>query len=98
MDKQKPRERKAKAAEAPRPRRIRSARLFMDVSLLLANLPNLITVARLLMTPAAVAMIVSQRYVEAFLIFILAGVSDGVDGYIAKRFDLRSELGAYLDP
>ena len=69
----------------------------MESSQFLANLPNLITLARLLMTPVAVAMIVSQRFVEAFLIFILAGVTDGVDGFIAKRFNLRSELGAYLD-
>eukprot|EP01133_Synstelium_polycarpum_P028902 gene28902-35224_t len=30
--------------------------------------------------------------------FVIAGVSDGVDGYIARRYDQRSELGAYLDP
>lgn len=70
----------------------------MNASRLFANLPNLITVARLLMTPIAVSMIVSQRFLPAFLIFLLAGVSDGVDGFIAKRFDLRSELGSYLDP
>ena len=70
----------------------------MNGSRLFANLPNLITVARLLMTPVAVSMIVSQRFSAAFLIFILAGVSDGVDGFLAKRFDLRSELGSYLDP
>jgi len=70
----------------------------MNGSRLFANLPNLITVARLLMTPLAVSMIVSRRFPEAFLIFILAGVSDAVDGFLAKRFDLRTELGSYLDP
>ena len=50
------------------------------------------------MTPLAVSMIVSQRFVAAFVIFVAAGISDGVDGFLAKRFDLRSELGAYLDP
>jgi len=50
------------------------------------------------MTPVAVMMIISQRFLPAFLILILAGVSDGVDGFIAKKFDLRTELGAYLDP
>jgi len=67
-------------------------------SWLLANLPNLITVARLLLTPAAVTLIVSQRFVLAFLVFVAAGASDAVDGFIARRFDLRSELGSYLDP
>ena len=52
----------------------------------------------MLMTPLAVLMIISQRFLPAFLIFILAGVSDAVDGFIAKNFDLRTELGAYLDP
>ena len=70
----------------------------MNPSRLFANLPNLITLARLLMTPLAVSMIVAHRFVAAFVIFVVAGVSDGVDGFIAKRFDLRTELGAYLDP
>jgi cardiolipin synthase len=70
----------------------------MKNSKLFASLPNLITVARLLLTPLAVSMIGAHRYGEAFAIFILAGVSDGIDGFIAKRFDLRTELGAYLDP
>jgi cardiolipin synthase (CMP-forming) len=70
----------------------------MNDSWLLTNLPNLITLGRLLLTPLAVTMIVSQRFVAAFLVFVVAGVSDAVDGFIAKRFDLRSELGSYLDP
>jgi len=70
----------------------------MNIGTVLSNLPNLITLARMLMTPLAVMMIISQRFLPAFLIFILAGVSDGIDGFIAKRFDLRTELGAYLDP
>jgi cardiolipin synthase (CMP-forming) len=70
----------------------------MNIGQVLNNLPNLITLARMLMTPLAVLMIISQRFMPAFLIFILAGVSDAIDGFIAKRFNLRSELGAYLDP
>ncbi len=70
----------------------------MAVSRLFASLPNLITLARLLLTPLAVSMIVSQRFVEAFLIFLAAGISDAIDGFIARRFELRTELGAYLDP
>ena len=70
----------------------------MNIGTLFNNLPNFITLARMLMTPLAVMMIISQRFFPAFLIFILAGVSDGIDGFIAKRFALRTELGAYLDP
>ena len=70
----------------------------MSGSWVFANLPNLITLARLLLTPMAVTMIVSQRFVAAFLVFVAAGASDAVDGFIARRFNLRSELGSYLDP
>jgi cardiolipin synthase len=70
----------------------------MNFSQIANNIPNLITLARMVMTPVAILMIVSERYLAAFLTFLLAGVSDAVDGFIARHFDLRSELGAYLDP
>jgi cardiolipin synthase len=62
------------------------------------SLPNLITIGRLLLVPAIVFMIVTQRWTGAFVIFILAGISDALDGWIAKTFALQTELGAYLDP
>ena len=62
------------------------------------SLPNLITIARILLVPLTVWLIISDAYGLAFLAFVLAGVSDGVDGYIARRYDLRTELGSYLDP
>ena len=65
---------------------------------LFAHLPNLITLARLAMAPLAVGLILSQRFGAAFAVFVVAGVSDGIDGYIAKRFRLTTELGAHLDP
>ena len=65
---------------------------------LFSSLPNLITLARLVLVPMIMVMISSQRWLEAFIIFVVAGISDGVDGYLAKTFNLRTELGAYLDP
>lgn len=62
------------------------------------NLANLITVFRLLLVPAIVYLIVTEAFLAAFLAFVVAGISDGVDGLIAKRFDQATELGAYLDP
>lgn len=62
------------------------------------NLPNLITLARLLSVPAALWLIVAQRYGAAFWLFVAAGLSDALDGFIAKRFDFRTRLGALLDP
>jgi cardiolipin synthase (CMP-forming) len=62
------------------------------------NLPNLITLARLLCMPLAIWLILEARYGVAFWVFVAAGISDALDGYIAKRFDQRTPLGALLDP
>lgn len=62
------------------------------------TLPNLITIGRLILVPLVIVMIVNARWQAAFIVFVAAGVSDAVDGFIAKRFDMASELGAYLDP
>jgi len=62
------------------------------------NLPNIISLARLFAAPLAVWLILSGESDLAFWVFIAAGISDGIDGFIAKRFDLATELGGYLDP
>jgi cardiolipin synthase (CMP-forming) len=62
------------------------------------NLPNLITLGRILLVPVVVWAIASNEMQAAFVLFLLAGVSDAVDGFLAKRFHMKSELGAYLDP
>jgi len=62
------------------------------------TIPNLISIARLFLVPLTIWLIVSGESMTAFWIFILAGVSDGVDGFIARHFNMRSVLGAYLDP
>lgn len=62
------------------------------------NLPNLISLCRLLSVPLLVWLILDNQMELAFWLFIAAGISDAVDGYIAKQFDIRSVLGSYLDP
>jgi cardiolipin synthase len=62
------------------------------------NAPNLISLARLLSVPMMIWLIISDRFGTAFWVFVSAGVSDALDGYIAKRFDCRTRLGALLDP
>ncbi|MFZ2006692.1 MAG: CDP-alcohol phosphatidyltransferase family protein [Stellaceae bacterium] len=62
------------------------------------NAPNLITLARLMSVPLMIWLIVSERFGAAFCVFAGAGVSDALDGFIAKRFDCRTRLGALLDP
>ena len=62
------------------------------------NLPNLISLGRLLLVPLAISLILEDSYWAAFWVFVVAGVSDTLDGFIAKRFDRRTRLGALLDP
>ena len=62
------------------------------------TIPNLISIARLLLVPLIVWLIVVGQHGPAFGVFVVAGISDAVDGFIARQFDLRSDLGAYLDP
>lgn len=62
------------------------------------TIPNFITIARLLSVPAIVYLMLTHQFLFAFYLFFLAGVSDAVDGFLAKKFDMASELGAYLDP
>jgi cardiolipin synthase (CMP-forming) len=62
------------------------------------SIPNIITLGRILLVPFIVWAIASNQMEIAFAIFIVAGVSDAVDGFLAKNFNMTSELGALLDP
>lgn len=70
----------------------------VDVEAGLFTLPNLITFARLCAVPAAVWLMLQHRLDEAFLVFVGAGLSDAVDGWLARVRNARSTLGALLDP
>ncbi|WP_298134738.1 CDP-alcohol phosphatidyltransferase family protein [Acidiferrobacter sp.] len=62
------------------------------------HLPNMITMLRMAFVPLLILLLKDHRYLDALWVFIMAGVSDGLDGYIAKRFGLVTQLGAILDP
>jgi cardiolipin synthase (CMP-forming) len=62
------------------------------------HLPNMLTVVRILLVPLTVWTLSHGDYELAFFAFLLAGITDGVDGFIARRFKLQSKLGEYLDP
>lgn len=62
------------------------------------SIPNLITLLRLFAVPILVWLILYGLLEAAFWVFVAAGVSDGLDGFIAKRYGLVTRLGAYLDP
>jgi cardiolipin synthase len=75
---------------AATPRRARSA--------IVAHIPNLLCLARLACVPVVVWAILERDFALALWIFIAAGISDALDGFIAKRFGAESVFGAYLDP
>jgi len=62
------------------------------------SIPNLITLGRVILVPVVFWLLLSGELKAAFLTFVVAGISDAVDGFLAKRFKWETELGAYLDP
>jgi cardiolipin synthase len=64
----------------------------------LFNLPNLFTLLRLVLAPFVAADILHRRYGRAMVLFFLAGVSDAIDGFLARRLGESTRLGAYFDP
>jgi len=62
------------------------------------DIPNAITVIRFLLVPPVVILLLQERFLAALLVFGVAGFSDGLDGFLAKRYDWSSRLGALMDP
>lgn len=62
------------------------------------TIPNFITLLRFLMVPAVVYALLLDEMLPAFILFVAAGISDAVDGFIARHYNQQSELGRYLDP
>ena len=63
-----------------------------------SSIPNLLTLFRLVMVPIVIWLILIQYLELAFYLFMLAGITDAIDGYLARRWNSQTELGAYLDP
>ena len=62
------------------------------------NIPNILTVIRILLTPLFVIFLLKNLFHFALLVFTIAAISDGLDGLLARYFNQYSVLGAYLDP
>ena len=62
------------------------------------GIPNAITLLRLLLTPVIATLLAERYYVAGFVIYVFAALSDGLDGYLARRFNVTSRVGALLDP
>lgn len=64
----------------------------------LSHLPNIITLARIALAPVLILLLKDQDYAAGLVVFVVAGASDALDGYLAKRLNVQSRLGAILDP
>src|SRR5512135_451831 len=62
------------------------------------HLPNLITTLRFVLIPVLALLLVEQRYVPAFAVFVVSAISDFADGYLARRWGVRTRFGAVADP
>ena len=62
------------------------------------NIPNMLTILRILLTPVFIILLLRHLYWQALAVFAVAGLSDALDGFIARYFNQRTALGAYLDP
>ncbi|MHC1728292.1 MAG: CDP-alcohol phosphatidyltransferase family protein [Syntrophobacteraceae bacterium] len=62
------------------------------------TIPNLLTIGRICLTPVLVWLLLKNRLNEALVVFFIAGISDGLDGLLARVLNQKSRFGAYLDP
>jgi cardiolipin synthase len=61
-------------------------------------IPNAICIVRILLVAPIVWLLLQRTYLSALVLVVVAGASDGLDGFLAKRFDWRTRLGGLLDP
>jgi len=61
-------------------------------------IPNLISILRILLVIPTVYLLLNHQYSYALLLFFVAGLSDGLDGFLARRFNWTTRLGSFLDP
>lgn len=62
------------------------------------TIPNLITVLRIILVPIFVIYMINNNTLASLIVFIIASMSDALDGFIARVFHQKSDLGAHLDP
>lgn len=62
------------------------------------NIPNALTVMRIIFVPVIVILLMQGEFFKALIVFALSGISDGLDGFLARILNQQTELGAYLDP
>lgn len=69
-----------------------------DANVSLFNIPNILTLLRILAVPLFLSLLVEGENNLALIVFLAAGLTDAIDGMIARMWNLRTELGAHMDP
>src|SRR3954468_8513668 len=64
----------------------------------IVTVPNLLTILRMVLIPVFVSLLFYEKFAAALLVFVLAGITDGLDGLLARRFEQKSQLGTILAP
>ena len=64
----------------------------------MVNVPNLLTFLRIAAVPLFLSLLAEGKHQAALVVFVAAGLTDGIDGFIARLYNLRTEIGAHLDP
>jgi len=62
------------------------------------NIPNLLSLTRIILVPVFVIFLIQDKYYSALIIFIIAGLTDALDGTMARLLNAQAKLGSYLDP
>jgi len=62
------------------------------------NIPNLLTLLRIIMVPVIVILLIQGSFFKALIVFVAAGLTDILDGFLARVLHQQTELGSYLDP
>jgi len=64
----------------------------------MVNIPNLLTLLRILLVPVFVILLIQGHFLRALLVFVVAGLTDALDGFLARVLHQKTDLGLYLDP
>ena len=70
----------------------------MNKTKIIQNIPNILTIIRILLIPFIIISILNDEYIMALIFFLLSGTTDILDGFIARKFNLITNLGKLLDP
>jgi cardiolipin synthase len=62
------------------------------------NIPNILTLVRIILVPIFVILVMQGSFSSALAVFVIAGITDGLDGFLARVLRQQTDLGAYLDP